>query len=107
MRPGSGSPAGTAQYYNNLGYSYLLRGDTATALINLRKASQLDPQNLTIANNLKMLATAAKQPRPRRDRAQRADPDALSAREAGYQRRAVARRQIDVPLPNRREDGGP
>ena len=47
---------GTAQYYNNLGYSYLLRGDTATALVNLRKASALDPQNATIANNLKMLA---------------------------------------------------
>ncbi len=53
---------GTAQYYNNLGYSYLLRGDTATALVNLRKASALDPQNVTIANNLKMLASQAKQP---------------------------------------------
>jgi Flp pilus assembly protein TadD len=53
---------GTAQYYNNLGYSYLLRGDTATALANLRKANQLDPQNATIANNLRMLANATKQP---------------------------------------------
>jgi Flp pilus assembly protein TadD len=53
---------GTAQYYNNLGYSYLLRGDTATALINLKKASQLDPQNATIANNLKMLANATSRP---------------------------------------------
>ena len=54
---------GTAQYYNNLGYSYLLRGDTATALTNLRKASALDPKNPVIANNLKMIAVAAKQGR--------------------------------------------
>jgi Flp pilus assembly protein TadD len=51
---------GTAQYYNNLGYSYLLRGDTATALANLRKANQLDPTNPVVANNLKMIANAAK-----------------------------------------------
>ena len=51
---------GTAQYYNNLGYSYMLRGDTTTALANLRKASQLDPKNLTVANNLKMLGNAVK-----------------------------------------------
>ncbi len=54
---------GTTQYYNNLGYSYLLRGDTASALANLRKANQLDPQNPTVANNLKMLANAMKQTR--------------------------------------------
>ncbi len=54
---------GTAQYYNNLGYSCLLRGDTAKALANLRKANQLDPQNPTVANNLKMLANAMKQTR--------------------------------------------
>lgn len=55
---------GTAQYYNNLGYSHLLRGDTASALTNLRKANQLDPQNPTVANNLKLLANAMKQTRP-------------------------------------------
>jgi Flp pilus assembly protein TadD len=55
---------GTAQYYNNLGYSYLLRGDTATALINLQKASRLDPQNPVIANNLRLLANAARPTRP-------------------------------------------
>jgi Flp pilus assembly protein TadD len=53
---------GTSQYYNNLGYSYMLRGDTATALVNLRKANQLDPNNTTIANNLEMLANATRQP---------------------------------------------
>lgn len=51
---------GTTQYYNNLGYSHLLRGDTATALADLRKASALDPNNLVIANNLKMLANATR-----------------------------------------------
>ncbi len=58
----------TAQYYNNLGYSYLLRGDTTTALANLRQANKLDPNNPIVANNLKMLANAAKRggaPRPR------------------------------------------
>ncbi len=59
----------TTQYYNNLGYSYLLRGDTATALANLRKANQLDPQNVTVANNLKMVAEAAKQNRGSRPQA--------------------------------------
>ena len=57
---------GTAQYYNNLGYSYLLRGDSATALINLRRASKLDPQNATVANNLRMIANAATQARTSR-----------------------------------------
>jgi len=60
---------GTAQYYNNLGYSYLLRGDTATALVNLRKASTLDPKNPVIANNLKMIANAARQNGTSRPRA--------------------------------------
>ena len=60
---------GTTQYYNNLGYSHLLRGDTATALTNLRKANQLDPHNATIANNLKMLANATKQDRGERPQA--------------------------------------
>ncbi len=54
---------GTAQYYNNVGFSHLLRGDTATALADLRKANGLDPQNAVIANNLKMVAYAAKRSR--------------------------------------------
>jgi Flp pilus assembly protein TadD len=60
---------GTAQYYNNLGYSYLLRGDTATALVNLRKAKALDPKNVIVANNLKMLANAVKRRRASRPQA--------------------------------------
>jgi Flp pilus assembly protein TadD len=47
---------GTAQYYNNLGYSYLLRGDLSVALVNLKKAKQLDPGNPVVANNLRLLA---------------------------------------------------
>ena len=60
---------GTAQYYNNLGYSYLLRGDTPSALANLRKASALDPRNAVVANNLKMIDNAARQERGGRPQA--------------------------------------
>ena len=60
---------GTVQYYNNLGYSHMLRGDMAAALTNLRKANQLDPKNLTVANNLRMLANSAKQGGPSRPHA--------------------------------------
>lgn len=49
---------GTVQYYNNLGYSYMLRGDLKSALENFRKAQALDPANPVILNNLKMLASA-------------------------------------------------
>jgi Flp pilus assembly protein TadD len=50
---------GTAQYYNNLGYSQMLRGNLPAALTNFRKASALDPRNPVIANNLRILAHAA------------------------------------------------
>ncbi len=49
----------TAQYYNNIGYSYMLRGNLQAALINFRKAAALDPDNVTIANNIQLLADAA------------------------------------------------
>jgi Flp pilus assembly protein TadD len=49
----------TAQYYNNLGYSYLLRGDLRAALGNFRKAQRLAPDNVVVANNLRILANAA------------------------------------------------
>ncbi|MGV8833128.1 MAG: tetratricopeptide repeat protein [Devosia sp.] len=50
---------GTAQYYNNVGYSYMLRGNVSAALASFRKASALDPNNVVIANNVQMLANSA------------------------------------------------
>lgn len=50
---------GTAQYYNNLGYSFMLRGDLKSALENFQKAQALDPTNPVIVNNLKILANAS------------------------------------------------
>lgn len=49
---------GTAQYYNNVGYSYMLRGDLAKAHSNFRKAEKLAPDSVVVANNLQMLARA-------------------------------------------------
>lgn len=51
---------GTAQYYNNVGYSYLLRGNLTAALSNFRNAQKLDPGNVVVANNIQILANAAK-----------------------------------------------
>jgi Flp pilus assembly protein TadD len=51
---------GTAQYYNNVGYSYMLRGNLGAALTNFRKAQKLDPDNVVVANNIQILANAAK-----------------------------------------------
>ncbi len=50
---------GTAQYYNNLGYSNLLRGNLTAALTNFKLAKKLDPSNVVIADNLQVLANAA------------------------------------------------
>jgi Flp pilus assembly protein TadD len=44
-----------AEYYNNIGYSYLLRGDAAKARSNFLKAHEIDPTSATINNNLDML----------------------------------------------------
>lgn len=44
-----------AEYYNNIGYSYLLRGDVAKARVNFLKAHELDPASATINNNLDLL----------------------------------------------------
>ncbi len=49
---------GTAQYYNNVGYSYMLRGNLGAALTNFRKAKQIDPDSVVVANNLQILANA-------------------------------------------------
>ena len=46
----------TAQYHNNVGYSYMLRGKLSDALTSFRKARNLAPDNIVIANNLKILA---------------------------------------------------
>jgi len=50
---------GTAQYYNNVGYSYMLRGNLTAALTSFRKAGKLAPDNAIVANNLQILASAA------------------------------------------------
>lgn len=44
-----------AEYYNNVGYSYLLRGDPVKARINFLRAYELDPKNVTVSNNLELL----------------------------------------------------
>ena len=49
------------QYCNNVGSSYLLRGNLSAALTNFRKAGKLDPDNLVVANNIQIVANAAKQ----------------------------------------------
>lgn len=54
---------GTAQYYNNVGYSYMLRGNLTAALTNFRKAMTLDPENVVVANNMQILAHAAAEAR--------------------------------------------
>lgn len=53
----------SAQYYNNVGYSNMLRGNLTVALANFRKAKALDPANVVVANNLQLLADAAAQAR--------------------------------------------
>jgi tetratricopeptide (TPR) repeat protein len=45
----------TTEILNNEGYSYMLRGDFVRARKKLLKAYQRDPNNPTIANNLKLL----------------------------------------------------
>lgn len=50
---------GTVQYYNNRGYSYMLRGNLRDALKNFRKAGKLDPDNVVVANNIQLIADAA------------------------------------------------
>ncbi len=54
-----GLSGASAQYYNNVGYSYMLRGNFKAAHTNFRKAEKLAPDNLVISNNLQLLADAA------------------------------------------------
>lgn len=47
------------EYYNNVGYSYLLRGNLPQARRYFLKAYELDPANETTANNLELLRNSA------------------------------------------------
>lgn len=49
---------GSVQYYNNVGYSQMLRGNLVAALTDFRKAQAMAPKNIVVANNLRLLATA-------------------------------------------------
>ncbi|TPN28215.1 tetratricopeptide repeat protein [Mesorhizobium sp. B2-3-3] len=48
----------TPEYYNNVGYSYLLRGKLQDARTNFLKAYELAPNDPTVANNLKLLSSS-------------------------------------------------
>jgi tetratricopeptide (TPR) repeat protein len=50
----------TTQVLNNQGYSYMLRGDLAKARAKFLAAARRDPDNTTIANNLRLLAASSK-----------------------------------------------
>ncbi len=50
----------TPEYYNNLGYSYLLRGKLQEARKNFLKAYELAPNDPTVKNNLELLASSVR-----------------------------------------------
>ena len=50
----------TTQILNNLGYSYMLRGDLVNARKKFLKAYAREPNNPMIANNLKLLDSSSK-----------------------------------------------
>ncbi|TJW35333.1 MAG: tetratricopeptide repeat protein [Mesorhizobium sp.] len=50
----------TPEYYNNVGYSYLLRGKLQDARSNFLKAYELAPNDPTVANNLQLLSSSVK-----------------------------------------------
>ena len=45
----------TLELINNLGFSYMLRGDGGRALTQFERALALDPGNAVVANNIKLL----------------------------------------------------
>ncbi|MCQ8784098.1 tetratricopeptide repeat protein [Mangrovibrevibacter kandeliae] len=47
------------EYYNNLGYSHMLRGDLVGARGYFMRAFDLAPDNVTIANNMQLLRNTA------------------------------------------------
>jgi Flp pilus assembly protein TadD len=46
---------GSAIYFNNVGYSYMLRGDLMKARENFTRASEIDPGNPVVEHNIAML----------------------------------------------------
>lgn len=50
---------GSVQYYNNVGYSHLLRGEMSEAMNNFRRAQKLAPDNVVVANNIRIVSRAA------------------------------------------------
>lgn len=51
---------GTAVYYNNIGYSHLLRGELPKARGYFLKAYEIDPSNETTARNLELMKNSVK-----------------------------------------------
>ena len=49
----------TPEYYNNVGYSQMLRGNLKAAYESFNKARRIDPDNAVVENNLSILANAA------------------------------------------------
>lgn len=52
----------TPEFYNNIGYSYILRGDLKKGRSYLLKAYELNPENPVTANNLAMLKNSINYP---------------------------------------------
>ena len=48
----------TPEYFNNVGYSYLLRGKLQEARRNFLKAYEIAPNDPTVKNNLELLASS-------------------------------------------------
>lgn len=47
-------------YYNNIGYSYLLRGDLRQARANFNKAYELEPSNIVVTDNIRLLSDSVR-----------------------------------------------
>ncbi len=52
MRRSTRSAGGTVQYYNNVGYSLLLRGNLNGAVTNFAEGREARSDNLVVANNM-------------------------------------------------------
>jgi len=51
---------GRAAFFNNRGYSFLLRGDLSNAMRDFQKALQLSPGNPVVLNNMALVRNAAR-----------------------------------------------